>query len=443
VGLLWWNAHRFGYRTPFFAMTLLALSPTIIRWGDGVRAYGIGMCCMLLTFGLLWEVATAPSKTKFLLATIAAIFSVHTFYQNALLLFAICTSAAILTVCHKRWKQSVLILGIGFIAAVTMLIYYGPMHHEADWYVLVLDPSVQFSFLLMKLVEALSAAGSLIPWLWAVLYLGAIVIAVLCIRNSSADSRQRDLAIYALSALLIATLVYAIFLKHLRYITYPWHYVPLMALIASAIDAILSIPGNSGTARMIRLGVLSVVLVFTFGHSWDVLQVRSTNLDSAAKSLNQSAGTNDFVLVAPWYVGMTFQRYYAGKAPWETLPPIHDHRVAHYDELKTLISNPRPVSVIDPIFAKITTTLKAGGKVWLVGGIRFLPQNQKPLTLPPAPNTPYGWRDWPYYEMWSQQVGYYLQTHALHAAEVKLPDEGRVSEYENCPLLVVDGWRGP
>ena len=41
--------------------------------------------------------------------------------------------------------------------------------------------------------------------------------------------------------------------------------------------------------------------------------------------LTAEAGPKDFVIVAQWFCGLTFDRYYQGTAPWSTLPPLTDH----------------------------------------------------------------------------------------------------------------------
>jgi hypothetical protein len=42
---------------------------------------------------------------------------------------------------------------------------------------------------------------------------------------------------------------------------------------------------------------------------------------------------------------------------------------------------------------------------------------------------------------WSQQVGYFVQMHALRHALVAIPVDRPVSGLEQVPLEVIEGWR--
>jgi len=88
LGALWWNARAFGSRAPLFSLLLLGVSGLCVRTTDAVRAYGVGVLCVALCFGLIWRVATRPSTANVLLAGVAAILAVQSLYQSAFLLAA-------------------------------------------------------------------------------------------------------------------------------------------------------------------------------------------------------------------------------------------------------------------------------------------------------------------------------------------------------------------
>jgi hypothetical protein len=96
---------------------------------------------------------------------------------------------------------------------------------------------------------------------------------------------------------------------------------------------------------------------------------------------------------------------------------------------------------IEPTLARIRGTLSKGKRVWLVGGIQFLPPNTRPPDLPPAPQSEFGWNSNPYAQVWGLQTAAFLQTHALRAQVVNVPVDDAVSRLENIPLLWVGGWR--
>src|ERR1700720_3691211 len=75
LAALWWNAWQFSASPPLISMLLFGLSPTMIRWGDSLRAYGLGVLLLLLALGLIWKVVRAPSRRTVLLAMVTSIFA--------------------------------------------------------------------------------------------------------------------------------------------------------------------------------------------------------------------------------------------------------------------------------------------------------------------------------------------------------------------------------
>jgi hypothetical protein len=151
-----------------------------------------------------------------------------------------------------------------------------------------------------------------------------------------------------------------------------------------------------------------------------------------------SSGAADTILVAPWYFGITFQRYYDGSSPWITLPPISDHKMHRYDLLKAQMAASNPMG---PVFDAMTSSLRSGNRVWIVGGLSFPPPGSSPRVLAPAPQESFGWDEDTYAASWSNQAAYFLQTHALTAEEVPLPADQIISRYEDGGLMVVRGWQ--
>ena len=96
---------------------------------------------------------------------------------------------------------------------------------------------------------------------------------------------------------------------------------------------------------------------------------------------------------------------------------------------------------IQPVIEAMTGVLKAGKRVFIVGGINFPPKGSRPLVLTPAPYSQYGWNELAYSASWSQQVGYFLQQHATKGGMVSLQDPGPVNSLERLEVLVFQGWR--
>jgi hypothetical protein len=164
---------------------------------------------------------------------------------------------------------------------------------------------------------------------------------------------------------------------------------------------------------------------------------RQTNVDLITARLSAEVAPNDYVIVHPWYCGVTFQRYYKAAAPWTTLPPLEDYTLQRYDLLKAKMQTKDPIALV---IDRITSTLQSGNRVWLVGNIPF---TEEPLPeILPAPNNPWGWFDPPYSFHWGVQVTQFLSAHCQHAGVVMPPSTNCVNPSENLQLLEeVAGWK--
>ena len=69
----------------------------IIRYGDSIRAYGLGIVLILLSLGAFWWLLESFTLPRALLAGALACLSVQALYYNAVLLFAICIGASAVT----------------------------------------------------------------------------------------------------------------------------------------------------------------------------------------------------------------------------------------------------------------------------------------------------------------------------------------------------------
>src|ERR1051325_3009789 len=68
LAALWLNARLFGLSRPTVALAMLATNLTLVRWGDSLRAFGLGCLLILLTLGLVWLAMSAPRKGRFVAA---------------------------------------------------------------------------------------------------------------------------------------------------------------------------------------------------------------------------------------------------------------------------------------------------------------------------------------------------------------------------------------
>jgi hypothetical protein len=213
-----------------------------------------------------------------------------------------------------------------------------------------------------------------------------------------------------------------------------------MGFSALALQGMVAL-SRQKTFAITRLAVGTVLACLWFPWAWGNVEERLTNIDLVAEKIESTARSGDFIVINPWEPSITFQRYYKGDTPWMTVPPFPFTKIHRFDEVKKAMMMPDPADAVAPVISRMEATLRAGGRVWLIGGAQFIPAGATPLALPPAPQSRYGWQNIAYYEMWSEDVGYFLQTHAVNASIVDVPTGGPVSEYESPPLVVVSGWR--
>src|SRR5436309_788640 len=212
------------------------------------------------------------------------------------------------------------------------------------------------------------------------------------------------------------------------------HYVPLMAFSAVCLDTIFLAAWRWGRPAAMILAALTISTTFLF--ELPAVKCRQTNVDLIAASLSSEVAPNDYVIVHPFFCGVTFQRYYKATASWTTLPPLDDYTLQRYDLFKAKMQTKDPIA---PVIDRITSTLQSGNRVWLVGN---MPSTQEPLTeILPALNNPWGWSDVPYSFYWGVQVTQFLSAHCQRSAVVIDPSKICVNPYENLPVVVLTGWK--
>ena len=245
------------------------------------------------------------------------------------------------------------------------------------------------------------------------------------------------MALFGGTALIVGLVGYVLFLLQLGYYMSPWYYLMLLALVAACTDAIMSVWAASHWGRMARLACAVALASCSLLPTWRSATERKTRIDLVAAKLQESVAADDLIVVSPWSSGVSFHRYYHGPARWMTVPPMAPAKLHRYDRLKEILAAPHP---IDPLLQEMAVTLRSGRRVWIVGDMNLLPLDQPVPDLPPAPNTPAGWHDVPYYLVWAAQIGRFVQLHATRHDRVPVPVRQTVNPYENVPLYRVEGW---
>lgn len=437
LGALWWNARQTAKAVPLCSMVMLAASPTMILYGDSLRAYGLGTALMVVMIGMIWKVVDRPTPTRIILATLVSVLSVHTLYYNSVLLFALCTAGAIVGWRRADWKRPFVLLGMGFVCALSI---YLPYHERIagtyEWSMTLKIP-INVPWLLFKFHNTVQSSGAYITWVW----FGLLIVSIhFCFRQqlcseTNLDSNEKDLSLFIGTALVLGVTCYLSFLLALSYITEPWYYISIMGYMAALFDVATHLLVRSNQRwRIGRLGFVSIVAILISTNVYNAIQTRQTNVDLIAERLMEATHRDDLIVVSPWYLGITFMRYYKGQTPWITLPLIDDHLVDRRDLIKQRMTE-RDAS--KPFLERVASTLNSGHNVWFVGKELYLSAGPFPRELPPPPEKPSDWLEWPHIRFWMYQTARLFQTLPVNIQQINIAVPCSVNRYENLDLLWV------
>jgi len=445
VAGLWFASRMMGRRPPVVSLLLAGLCPSVIYWGGTVRAYGMGILVVTVIIPLVWKFIQTGGRRWFAALLFVSLLGVQTLYYNAVIVLACFLGGSAVLAARGDWKRIIQLLSAGAFCAATLLPYFYAIRGASEWNMLCQVETYDPLFFAAKLYETLSAAGVWGAWLWVFSLAAATFVAFFALffsPSKKGNPVDRDLLVYSLVSLWVGLVTYYLFLSLLHYPTQPWYYLTLLALAAVLCDAILGTASRawgwiSGAVLLLALGGA----LFTLQPTHAVSRTRLTNSDLVAGKLFEIATERDLILVNPWFVGVSFNRYYRGKASWQSIPPIDEHSLHRYDLIKAKMMFPRQEEVVEPILEAVRSTLQAGGRLYIVGGIQLLGENQQPLVLTPAPQSVYKWQDGPYYASWSSLIAFQLQRHAKTLNAIPVPVSQPVNGFENSPLFVFEGWR--
>ncbi len=465
-----------GRGLPLFSLSLAALNFTVITFGDSMRAYGLATVCILLTLGLVWRFVEMPGRRRGMPAGIAAVLSVQTLYQNAFLVLAICVAGIALCVSRRQYRPAMAVLSIGCVAALSLTPYIKPLLDAQSWWV-VSKTGDGFHVFVDRMIQITGGFSSI--WFYYVWFVSVIIAALLGVGNffksgenneperraklhqnpsvADAGSRKfeedqceimsairvlkesRDVSFFAGVALTAGFAGYGLFFNLAGLPVQPWYCIPLLGLLAVCCDVIL--PRMHQTMRLGVLIAAAVSFLLAWPTTLSMAHQRRTNGDQVAVTLTQNINPDDFVIIHPWYYGLTFARYYHGSTVWKTLPPLEDYRFHRYDLIKLKL---QMTNAIQPVMEKAEATLRSGHRVWIVGEV---PMSKSiappPADLPPAPNGPAGWLDVPYTRVWGLKLGHDLVSHATNVSRIVDPSTNDLEPWESIGLTVVSGWNDP
>lgn len=434
-----WAVARVTRRPPLFSLVVFGLNLLLIYCGDSLRAYGLGSAFMVFMLAATWAFLQKPGWPRAGLIALAAVLGVQTLFQNALLVLAISLGALVVCCRRKDWSAARKVLVAGFIAALSLLPYHASLAALPQSAV---ELRRGFSLFVtnVNFESATRFPFEAFTLVWEIL---AVIVILFAIRSLFAAESARsgsdpDLALFAGVTL---TSVVALFLTFLWFASAgarPWYFMPPLALAAACFDFGIPLAQFPRLLRVTVFALLAGTALAALPLTASALRGHLTNADQLAARITTDAAPQDFVIITPWYLGISYARYYHGPTPWETLPPLADHTLHRYDLFLVAMKDTNSLA---PVLDKITTTLRAGHRVWIVGQLEWPPDvSEIPPILPAAPLPGYGWSDLPYMGSWVWRTSYLLAKHSDHFTPVPMPEDGLPKFQENLQLFMAEGW---
>jgi hypothetical protein len=283
-------------------------------------------------------------------------------------------------------------------------------------------------------------------YLWGILALTLIFCAGVAAKRaiqkqvaSDRDAGADDLSLFAGTTLFVAIMGFIIFLWLAAFPSQSWYLLPLIALVVMCFE--IGLPPVHGKMRALSFGLLMATLLIAIPTANRDLHCRFTNIDTWADELKTAASVDDYIVIVPWFCGITFDRYFKSSTAWTTLPPLTDHSTHRYDLVRTQMQD---TNVIEPVLQRISATLQSGHRVWILAGLGWMdvpdPGTSAPSNLPAAPLKSSGWSETPYTMVWASQVGHLIGDHSLKFVRVK-NRQTKMLVVENTELFMADGWK--
>ena len=426
-------------RVPLLAMALVPFNVAVFYFGSSIRPYGLAMVLIIPCYAAFWRMAQAPTRWNVLASLLLATLSCHASYVNSCLLLGIGVAASTVCVLCRLWKRVLLILAICCFAAISLLPYI-PVVRQYNDAAAIMKSNLDLPIIVGRFWVTLSEGKASLFLAWILLISCAVVFLIVEILGQRRSlGTTPSLPLYVLLAAVVTSATGLMFFLTHSYFPFFWHFTPFVALAGIVVEVAIGLPDRRSWIGLARAVACCAIVILVLPTLWTVAHLRRTNLDRISSILAERAGPKDLILVNPVWLASGFKYHYHGNTEWNTMPLVSCKAEASLDPdlaVKQLVATP---NAIDSGLRKIESTLAAGHRVWIVGKLSERPPTTAPRSLPPAPQSQFGWNSSPYLELWSMQVSYCIQNHAHRIRMVPVAVEQPVNLLEDVPLLLAEG----
>lgn len=441
LAALWIKARALQSRTPLTSLLLIGMSPVMIRFLDSARPYGVTAVTTILAFTVVWRAVRKPTSVNIGIASLMLALCIQALYHSAIFVLAMGIGALSAAFLRGGVKRAFLVAIPFFIAVISLLPHLGHLQQAQNWWPLARDPSAS-QMLLKSFLDALSSPTQYFTWLWATLLILAVVGAILSLsrkkRRDSLEDEQGYL-LYCTITLIVSTIGFFPFFVFVigQFAFQKWHFVPLLVVVAVSAEPLAEQVISKTLTKGLYLLLIITSVIIAVNPAARNLTMRMTSIDLIASVVEREAHPYDLIVVTPWYIGISFDRYYRGSAPWMTFPSLVDTSIHRYDLLKERMKQP---GTITKEIAKILSTLQNGGAIWVVGQIGPVSQGLFVTPLPPAPLPTTGWSSAPYIDNWNRHLISILLSHSNQAAIMPLHTNRKINPLEAPRIAVFRGF---
>ena len=441
IGAFWFSCHSIDKSPPLWPLALFALNPLTLEAGDSLRPYGFGLIWVVFAFGLIWKMTFGEIRKRTVaFAFVAAVLSVQSLFTNAFILLATGTSAILLLLCAKEWSKLILIITIGLVAALTLLPYLPIIRATGEWSKIIANKN-ELTGVLAVARDALAEPGTAAYWTWLALGVGSIGSCLFAFsgRLTAIFDLKRKGVMFAGATLFITVVATIVFLCAAQYLVFPRYFLPTMGVAALSVHVFWGALPNRIATRAVSLILATFIVVLSVPSLYARANMRMTNCDKIAIAVEQRASSEDLIIVTSFFYGVSFQRYYHGQASWLAVPPVADFSLHRWDLLREAMARPDPMP---DLLSHAETVLRNGHRLFLVGKLGP-PLPEEPESLPPAPQTEFGWQMEPYVQSWKAELTYWIKHHTIHGNELSINDLQSVNWFERLGVFEASGWREP
>ena len=429
LATFWAIARLLNVSFPIATLIFLALNPVMIVEGDSIRPYGLSILFIVWTYALLGRCIGEPRGVHLGLAALMAVLSVQSSYTNAVLV-AVCTVCSVFaSLIQRRGASAWKLLLPAMCAAFSLLPYVETLRAAGTWASIVHDKTV-WGEVFRQIAGPAGKAAPVFLAIWIVIFsLPALFLAGV-MKDRQTGGAPSPLLLYSASAAVLALLCQIAFLLATDAVPFLRYFLGCLAFAALAVELFL----RERSPGLLRAAAATVLLL-TAWPTWSWTRLLRTNADVLAAVIESGARAQDVVIIAPWFLNTSFQRYYHGAAPWVTIPDLEKHPMIRYDLIKLKIldgdSNRNLGDLLDRVF-------KADGSVWFVSQpyLENVTGRQRPLR-PEASPSPNG-GDYVRFRTFWELDGKYLLASAAAGQVVALPGERRIWCEER---LVLTRWQ--